>query len=75
MNAWKATHQITFVTASGTASTRSTVMLLDGAGYTRSEWDAGARADWERDADGRWLFHGQATPGGCPGTVTVRTLP
>lgn len=36
------------------------VMLVDGAAYTRDEWDACDAACYERDEDGRWMFQGEA---------------
>lgn len=39
------------------------VMLIDGAAYTRSEFEAESRADYERQEDGSWTFQGQAFAG------------
>lgn len=72
-NAFCATHEITFTPANGTP--RATlVALIDGAAYTREEWGSESAADWVRTDDGRWLFQGQATPGGANGDVSVRVL-
>ena len=47
------------------------VKLVDGAAYTREEWDADGNADWERTDEGEWLFLGRVSP--RPGVeVTVR---
>ena len=35
------------------------VMLVDGAAYTREEWDSETQADYERDEAGAWTFQGQ----------------
>ena len=49
------------------------VKLVDGAAYTREEWDADASADWERTDDGEWLFQGRVSPrSGLE--VTVRSV-
>lgn len=39
------------------------VMLVDGAAYTREEWDAEVPADWERDGAGGWTFQGRLFAG------------
>lgn len=56
---FRATHRIT----AGTGRSRRTisVMLLDGAGYTRAEWDADDAADWEV-VHGEWRFQGRVPP-------------
>lgn len=74
MSTFKATHRITFTDARGRRR-QTTVMLVDGVGYTRGEYDSGSPADWERHDNGRWYFQGQATPGGANGTVRVVALP
>lgn len=44
------------------------VQLVDGAAYTRAEWDATDQADYERQDDGSWTFQGSPFAG------TVETL-
>lgn len=39
------------------------VQLVDGALYTRAEWDASDAADWSLDADGGLVFQGQPVDG------------
>lgn len=70
MTPFKPTHEITFTPDYGTPQVYR-VMLVDGAAYSREEWDASASAAWERDDSGRWTCQGKATPNGAPGTVTV----
>ena len=35
------------------------VMLVDGAAYTREEWESETVADYERDENGAWTFQGE----------------
>jgi hypothetical protein len=35
------------------------VMLIDGAAYTREEWESETMADYERDESGAWTFQGE----------------
>lgn len=35
------------------------VMLVDGAAYTREEWESETVADYERDENGDWTFQGE----------------
>jgi hypothetical protein len=72
-NEFKGTHRIIFTDARGRRR-QTTVMLVDGAAYDRSEWRNETNADWERADDGHWYFQGQATPGGANGTVRVVSL-
>jgi hypothetical protein len=59
---FRPTHEITLTdTRDGTRSTTD-VQLVDGAGYTREEWDTEASADWEWSAETGWTFQGQAAP-------------
>lgn len=44
------------------------IMLVDGAGYTREEWDTESQADIERRWDGVWTFQGE------PLRATVKSL-
>lgn len=44
------------------------VMLIDGAAYTRAEWDSCTAADFERDESGDWLFQG------APFIGTIETI-
>lgn len=72
-NNFQATHRITFVSVNGSREVWD-VMLMEGeegrsAAYTRAEFNCAAPSDWERDAQGRWWFQGEAAPGN--GTVTV----
>lgn len=71
---FKATHGITFTPVSGEPITYDVQLEVndDGCGpaYTREEWEASSRADWEIN-DGSWEFQGHATPGGAPGYVRV----
>ena len=39
------------------------LMLVDGVGYTREEWEHGGNADWEYTEEHGWLFQGQ--PANC----------
>lgn len=75
--AWSPTHKITFTPAKGEPQVEY-VMLVDGAGYTREEWDAADSAAWGID-DGPhgagWYCEGQATPGGANGEVEVEEIP
>ena len=63
MQPFKPTHQIVH-SLSGSITTEP-VMLVEedegGAGpaYTQAEWEASARADWERQEDGSWMFQGK----------------
>lgn len=52
------THRIT--TPSGRVIA---VMLVSGAGYTRSEWESETAADYERDDSGNWTFQGEPFSG------------
>jgi hypothetical protein len=54
---FRATHQIT------TKDETIPVLLVDGVAYTRDEWDADARADWEFTHDTGLLFQGQVIDG------------
>jgi hypothetical protein len=38
------------------------VRLVDGAAYTREEWDAEVPADWTYDEERGWLFLGEPCP-------------
>ena len=71
-NPFIATHEITFTPANGAARTFA-VALVDGAAYTREEWENETSADWECTDDGEWLCQGQVTPGGAVGEVSVRS--
>lgn len=56
---WRPTHSIDL-----DSGERVEVMLLDGAAYTRSEWDTETPADYECDpVTGAWTFLGRAFPG------------
>lgn len=39
------------------------VQLVDGAAYTRTEWDATDQADYERQDNGAWTFQGEPFAG------------
>lgn len=52
------THEITIADRSTATYRIIPVMLVDGCGYTKLEWDADASADWEL-VDGEWLFQGR----------------
>jgi len=63
MNDWKPTHRLTW------NGRNIDVMECDGALYTRDEWNACERADWEM-TDGSPHFQG-----GIPiGTLTIAPL-
>lgn len=68
MNRWQATHEITGHLFG--RRYRRRVRLLDGAAYTKAEWEAAATADWSVTVEGAWLFQGQAPVG----TYKVRAL-
>ena len=61
MKIFKATHRITVKDLSEEVLSEDAVMLYDGVGYTKDEWDAGATADWEA-VGGEWQFQGRASP-------------
>ena len=42
---------------------RVEVQLVDGAGYTREEWDSATAADYERQDNGDWTRQGQPFAG------------
>ena len=44
------------------------VKLVDGAAYTREEWESETVADYERDESGAWTFQGE------PFNCTVREI-
>ena len=77
MAKFQVTHRIVFTPVKGTPQIWHVMLMPDEheddqgirAAYTRAEFDCVAPSDWERDAQGRWWFQGQAAPG-C-GTVTV----
>ncbi len=71
MTPWTPSHVITL--CSGTRRQTILVALVDGTAYTREEWAAESRADWERDSAGAWTFQGRAAPGGWE-TVRVRPI-
>ncbi len=58
---FKPTHEILLTDPDG-ARTAIAVRLVDGAAYTRKEWEADAPADWARDAEGVWTFKGRMPP-------------
>ena len=66
------THEIVITHDNGSISTEL-VHLLDGAAYTRQEWEGQTSPDWEVNEEGEWLFQGRATPGNGD-TVEVRRL-
>lgn len=68
MNAFTPTHLITVTDENGHVE-KISVMLIDGAAYTRREFEASAYADWECSEDGEWTFQGRAHP--SVGTVHV----
>ena len=78
MSVWTPTHKITWTPTGALPDVEMVMLDADetGAGpaYTRGEWRADARADWERDESGVWTFQGEATPGGAVGTVEVAAL-
>lgn len=49
---WKSTHRVRYPNG-----TKGEIMVLDGIGYERQEWDTESVADLEL-ANGRWLFQG-----------------
>lgn len=55
------THRISYRDGKGTMVYE--VMLVDGAGYTKIEWDAEATADFEMNEDGEWTLAGHAFNG------------
>lgn len=61
------THRITY--RDGKGELVYEVMLVDGAGYTQSEWDSESAADFEMDEEGDWTLAGHAFNG------SVETLP
>lgn len=63
MGEFQETHAITVVEG-GRARVFRVSIDGDGPGpaYTRSEWEAGASADWELDEGGAWTFKGRAHP-------------
>lgn len=67
---WRATHVITLSDDSGPVEV-ILVQLVDGAAYTREEWEASATADWTRDDDGSWRWQDRVAPRSGL-TVTVR---
>jgi hypothetical protein len=71
MDDWKATHRIAWKPRRGDTQVFEVMLTDEGAAYTREEWDEAQKADWERDAAGRWTFKGRTTPGGQNGTVDV----
>ena len=51
---FQASHRITL--SSGEVEE---VMLIDGAAYTREEWQSETAADYEREESGAWTFQGE----------------
>ena len=75
---FEVTHKITYAPVKGAPQIWDVMLMPDEhedddqgirAAYTRAEFDCVAPSDWERDAQGRWWFQGQAALGN--GTVTV----
>lgn len=56
---FRPTHEITLTDSRDGERKTIPVRLVDGAGYTREEWDADDKADWEWSADRGWTFQGQ----------------
>lgn len=52
---------------------RIEVRLVDGAAYTRAEWDANEPADYERQDNGDWTFQGQPFAGTVKALGTKET--
>jgi len=80
---FRATHRITFVSVNGSHEVWDVMLMPEehgcmSAAYTRAEfgdrhwYDCVAPSDWERDAQGRWWFQGEAASGN--GTVTVEAI-
>jgi len=70
---WEPTHEVVFECVDLTV-TRDLVMLADdGSAYTYAEWASETGADWSVEGE-EWRWRDQVTPGGAPGTVTVRAL-
>lgn len=55
------THEITLTDRRDHTRRTFPVQLVDGAAYTREEWDADTAASWEYDGN-QWTFQGEATP-------------
>ncbi|HEY8943206.1 MAG TPA: hypothetical protein VIM73_03040 [Polyangiaceae bacterium] len=72
-NEFNPTHEITVTSLDGSKTESKLVQLVDGAAYTREEWDACDSADWEYAEETGWTFQGRSAPNGnC--TVSVRAL-
>lgn len=79
MAKFQVTHRIIFTPVKGTPQVWDVMLMDEGdvrsAAYTRAEYgdrhwyNCAAPSDWERDAQGRWWFEGEAALGN--GTVTV----
>lgn len=70
MEKFKATHKITVTSA--TRTDVEEVMLVDGVGYTRDEWENQVQADWTV-YKGEWRFQGRVSPL-ANSTVSVEAL-
>lgn len=72
MNDFTPTHRI-IVTRPGCGTVITEVCLVDGAAYTKAEWEDGERASWKRHDDGTWTIDGYSSP--APGaSVRVETV-
>jgi hypothetical protein len=72
---WAPTHRITFTPEHGRGETWLVMMTAgpDGARnyVTKAEWSAGVVPAWRCALDGSWSHHGQRTPAGAKGKVSV----
>jgi hypothetical protein len=73
MNPWNPTHEITIKRLDTGKRELTRVMLIDGAAYTESEWDAEDKADWTITDDGAWAFQGRPSPYDNT-TVSIRAI-
>lgn len=75
---WEPTHEIRVENAKGVSVERVMLVVDDddepASAYTAEEWTSETRADWCRLPDGTWRWRDAVSPGGEPGTVTVRAL-
>jgi hypothetical protein len=75
---WNPTHFLTFTPAKGEPETWVLMLAatLDADGvrhaWTKDEWMHGSPGAWSCTSMRSWTHDGQPTPGGRPGTVTVK---
>ena len=60
---FRPTHRITTNRETVDVMTFTATYNSPGPAFTSEEWEASDAADYERDENGRWLFHGQPFAG------------